>query len=84
MIVDYVDYKAQIRRGGSRVGLVQFSDPEKTRVVFSMGDYTSAWSVNNQINNLRYTKGKYTILIRKRNAKNKNKINTLGFLLLFF
>ena len=76
MIVDYVDYKAQIRRGGSRVGLVQFSDPEKTRVVFSMGDYTSAWSVNNQINNLRYTKGKYTSYVLYLFAKETRKTKT--------
>ena len=57
MIVDYVDRKAQIRRGGSQVGLVQFSDPSSTRVVFSFGDHTSAWAVNREIDGLRYTKG---------------------------
>lgn len=56
-LVDYVDYRCSISRYGSQVGLIEFSSPSQTHVEFSMGDYTSRWSVNNAIDRVGYDSG---------------------------
>ena len=56
-LVDYVDYRCQISRYGSQVGVIEFSTPHQTHAEFSLGDHTSHSAVDRAIDRVGYDSG---------------------------
>ena len=57
MIVDFIHKKAAISKTGSRVALIEFSEPAKTSLKFKFGLYNNVWAVKWAINNVDYDHG---------------------------
>ena len=56
--MDFINNKAPISPSGSRVALIEFSSPSKTKLVFGLGDRAYVSDVKSSINSVNYDNGK--------------------------